>query len=159
MPTNHNELIEWLKSIATTLSIPRKERIIATFPPAMLREGVQQLIDNSFNRLITITGNDIGMHIELIYHLGRKDTIISIKTMVLKEIPKHPTISDLLPTAILYEREVRELFGISFQGHPDLESLLLPDDWPPQVYPMRTEWSLSALAKKLKESSKAESPL
>jgi NADH:ubiquinone oxidoreductase subunit C len=153
MPTNHDELIEWLNRIATTLSISRRERIIATFPPAILREGVQHLIDNFFNRLITITGNDVGMHIELIYHFGRDDTIISIKTMVLKKTSKHPTISDLLPTATLYEQEVHELFGICFQGHPDLAPLLLPDDWPPQVYPMRNEWSLSALAKKLKESS------
>jgi NADH-quinone oxidoreductase subunit C len=153
MLTDHDELIEWLKSTATTLSISRKERIIATFPPTMLREGMQQLIENYFNRLIAITGIDVGMHIELIYHLGREDTVISIKTLVLKKISKHPTISDLLPIATLYEQEVHELFGIYFQGHPNLAPLLLPDDWPPQVYPMRKEWSLSALAKKLQESS------
>jgi NADH:ubiquinone oxidoreductase subunit C len=153
MPTDHDELLEWLKRTATTLSMPRKERIIATFPPTMLREGLQQLIDTFFNRLITITGNDVGMHIELIYHLGRENTVISIKTLVLKKNSKHPTISDLLPTATLYEQEVHELFGICFQGHPNLAPLLLPDNWPPQVYPMRNEWSLSTLAKKLQESS------
>jgi NADH-quinone oxidoreductase subunit C len=141
----------WLKKTATAVSTPRKKRISATLSPVQFRQGLQQLIDHDFNRLVTITGNDIEKQIELIYHLVRGGTIISIKTLVAKTTSTHPTISDLLPAATLYEQEVHELFGITFQGHPDLTHLLLPDDWPPHVYPLRKEWSLSTLANKLKE--------
>ena len=151
MQTDHEELITWLKRTATAVSTPRKERVFTTLSATEFREGVQQIIDRGFNRLITITGNDIETHIELIYHLVREDTVISIKTLVVKETAKHPTISDLLPAATLYEQEVHELFGIIFQGHPDFAPLLLPDDWPPKVYPLRKDLSLSALAIKLKE--------
>jgi NADH:ubiquinone oxidoreductase subunit C len=152
MQTDPKELMTWLKRTATGVSTPRKERVFATLSSIKFRDGLQQLIDRGFNRLITITGNDIGKHIELIYHLVREDTVISIKTLVGKETAKHPTISDLLPAAILYEQEVHELFGVYFQGHPDLALLLLPDNWPPNVYPLRKDWSLSALANKLKET-------
>ena len=151
MPSDHTEVMAWLKKTATAVSTPRKKRISATLSPTQFRESLQQLIDHGFNRLITITGNDIEQQIELIYHLVRGDTVISIKTLVAKQTSTHPTISDLLPAATLYEQEVHELFGITFQGHPDLTHLLLPDDWPPHIYPLRKKWSLSALAKKLKE--------
>jgi NADH:ubiquinone oxidoreductase subunit C len=151
MQTDHKELITWLNRTATAVSTPRKERVFATLSSALFREGLQQIIARGFNRLITITGYDIGTHIELIYHLAQGNTVISIKTLVAKKTAKHPTISDLLPNATLYEQEVHELFGINFQGHPDLTPLLLPDNWPPHIYPLRKDWSLSALAKKLKE--------
>jgi len=46
------------------------------------------------------------------------------------------------------EREINELLGISFTGHPDMRKLLLPDDWPEGVYPLRAdyeEWDKTAI--------------
>jgi NADH-quinone oxidoreductase subunit C len=40
-----------------------------------------------------------------------------------------PTLTGVWPSAAWYERETYELFGISFEGHPDPRPLLLPDDW------------------------------
>jgi len=39
------------------------------------------------------------------------------------------------------EREMRELLGITFEGHPDPRRLLLPDNWPDGVYPLRQDYS------------------
>ena len=48
-------------------------------------------------------------------------------------------ITNAVPAATLYEREVNDLFGVVFEGHPKPERLVLPDDWPQGVYPLRLE--------------------
>jgi len=53
----------------------------------------------------------------------------------------------LVPGAILYEREVHDLLGVVFDGHPDLSRLILPEDWPEDVYPLRKEYSPEELRK------------
>ena len=45
--------------------------------------------------------------------------------------------TDFLPAAEWIEREIAEMFGVKFTGHPQPETLLLPDDWPDGVYPLR----------------------
>jgi NADH-quinone oxidoreductase subunit C len=51
-------------------------------------------------------------------------------------------VVSLLPGAVLYEREVHDLLGVVFDGHPSLERLILPDDWPEGVYPLRKDYKV-----------------
>jgi NADH-quinone oxidoreductase subunit C len=53
-----------------------------------------------------------------------------------------PSITPIVPGANWYEREVFDLFGIEFQGHPDLQRIMLPDDW--QGFPLRRSEPLGA---------------
>ena len=93
-------------------------------------------------RLITITASDQRAGIELYYHFAddAAGAVISLKT-VLKD-KKRPQIASIAPVtkaAEWIEREIHELFGVNFAGHPGLKHLLLRDDWPENDFPMRKD--------------------
>jgi NADH-quinone oxidoreductase subunit C len=67
----------------------------------------------------------------LFYSLEQKSWL-RLKTRTDREAP---SITSIVPGANWYEREVFDLFGIEFQGHPDLRRIMLPDDW--QGHPLR----------------------
>jgi NADH-quinone oxidoreductase subunit C len=52
-----------------------------------------------------------------------------VKVRVGGDTPTVPTIVRIYPNANWYEREVFDLFGVAFAGHPDLRRILMPDDW------------------------------
>jgi NADH:ubiquinone oxidoreductase subunit C len=93
--------------------------------------------------LITITGLDIPQtehvdgQVELLYHFCQKAMILTLRARVDYGSPTAPSICGVIPAATLYEREVIEMFGVIFDGTPSRDRLLLPDDWPDWVYPLR----------------------
>jgi len=158
-----NEIIEKLKDflkenlIRTT--VPRERRIFVYIKKDALKNAVKYLAkDLKFKHLSTITGVDSGEEIEVIYHLAYKGSIeLSLELTVPKNKPSVPTVTDLIPGAVLYEREVHDLLGVNFEGHPDLSPLLLPDGWPQDVYPLRKEHSPEQL-KEMTSKNRREKP-
>lgn len=78
---------------------------------------------------------------ELVYHLFSiaKRHRLTVKTAI-AEGEEAPTATVLWPTANWHEREVFDLFGIRFKGHPDLTRILLTDEW--VGHPLRKEYPL-----------------
>jgi len=148
---NENEIVENLKNSLkeglVKATVPRERRIFVYVKKGALRDAVKYLAkDLEFKHLSTVTGVDLGGEIEVIYHLAYKGSIVlSIRLSVSKKNPSVPTITDLVPGAVLYEREVHDLFGVNFEGHPDLSPLMLPEEWPQGVYPLRKEHELEHL--------------
>ncbi len=54
--------------------------------------------------------------------------------------PSIPSLSQIIPGAMVYERELKDLFGIMPVGHPDLRRQAVPEDWPEGVYPLRKDF-------------------
>ena len=116
-----------------------------------------------FPHFAMISGNDIGENIELIYHFSIyygerfKETSISLVTHLSKKNLKILTITDLIPGAQTAEREIKEMFGVTIKGLPDLPNIFLPQDFQKGVYPLRRdEKGLDKIVKKEDEVRKVE---
>jgi NADH-quinone oxidoreductase subunit C len=75
-----------------------------------------------------------------LYSTSRRHQV-RVKVACDRESPTLPTISDLYPGANWHERETWELFGIVFEGHPQLVKLLLPEQF--EGYPLRKDFPLT----------------
>jgi NADH-quinone oxidoreductase subunit C len=69
--------------------------------------------------------------IEVVYHLVsyRHRHVFKLKVEADRAAPSVPTVECVWKTANWFEREVYDLFGVDFPGHPDLRRIMLPDDW------------------------------
>jgi NADH-quinone oxidoreductase subunit C len=65
---------------------------------------------------------------------------LTVKARIARESPACPSLTGLFRGADWMERECYDLFGIRFEGHPDLRRLLLPDDW--EGYPLRKDYAV-----------------
>ena len=141
-----SELRRSLKEDIIDVKIPRKRRIFVWIRSEAFKDAIRHLKDMGFTHISTITAVDLKDNFEVIYHLAYKGSIeLSLRFNVPKENPRVPTVTDVIPGAILYEREVHDLFGIDFTGHPDLIPLVLPENWPRGIHPLRKEYSLEDL--------------
>jgi membrane-bound hydrogenase subunit beta len=126
---------------------PRIRRIFARVEVGSFKEALPRVInDVKLNHLVTITGIDLGQEIELLYHFTRDGSIvITVGFKIPKGNPTVKTITDLVPAAVLYEREIHELLGVNFEGHPNLAPLILPEEWPEGIYPLRKDQNFEEL--------------
>ena len=62
-----------------------------------------------------------------------------VRVQVPEDDPALPTITDLYPGADSLEREVFDMFGVTFTGHPDLTRILMPEDW--IGHPLRKDYN------------------
>lgn len=93
-----------------------------------------------FAYLRNLSGVDHETHMEVVYHLlsmdRKEDCCIKVKTD--RENPSVPSVAPVWPTANWNEREVYDLLGIDFPGHPDLSRIMMPDDW--VGHPLRKDY-------------------
>ena len=122
---------------------------------------IKHICDLQFPHLAVTSGNDLGKTIELIYHFtlnfgGRMEEInLNISVELPKTKPEIETICDLIPGALITEREKQEMLGVKIKGIPVDKRLFLPDDFPKDVYPWRRdEKGLEKLYKNLHEVKK-----
>jgi NADH-quinone oxidoreductase subunit C len=76
---------------------------------------------------------------DVVYHLVSVELTLTLRLKVRATVDTDvPTVSTVWPSANWQEREVWDLFGIEFAGHPNLERLLTPDDW--EGHPLRKDY-------------------
>jgi NADH-quinone oxidoreductase subunit C len=95
-----------------------------------------------FKSLMCLSGVDYGDRLAVAYHLHsmRHRHRICIKVDLPRDLgaARLPSVVSVWPAANWHEREAYDLFGIVFEGHPDLRRILLPDDW--AGHPLRKDY-------------------
>ncbi|MDP2974269.1 MAG: NADH-quinone oxidoreductase subunit C [Candidatus Diapherotrites archaeon] len=122
------------------------ERIWASIEHDSFKEAVKYLCTiHPMPHFVVISGYQIGDLIELIYHFSLNYAVrhgefsFSIKTTLPKANAVLPTITDLIPGALVSEREVQEMLGVKISGIPDSRGLFLHKDFPKGVFPWRRD--------------------
>ncbi len=129
--------------------------------PSQLLETAERLRREGYDLLNNISGVDylepeakklakagFEPHLELVYHFSKftePGVRLTLKVMlprwkddVVGELPEVPSVAHIWRTADWHEREVYDLVGIRFTGHPDLRRILMNDDW--HGHPLRKDY-------------------
>ncbi|MEM2095033.1 MAG: NADH-quinone oxidoreductase subunit C [Candidatus Caldarchaeum sp.] len=123
-------------------TIDEKKLVKIVVDASAVKSLALYLRDNlGFDHVKAVTGVDLSRllkkenKIEVIYHLGSysspelhaSDLALSVKLD--KSAPRMTSLIEVWPSCGYHEREVYEMFGVVFEGHPDLRRLLLPEYW------------------------------
>jgi NADH-quinone oxidoreductase subunit C len=121
--------------------------------PGALHAAVDVLRSAGFNLLLDIGCTDhlpLAPRFEVTYHFSsidpkRRDPKAPVPRFRLRVFPQDtdpivPSLCAFWPSANWAEREVYDLFGIRFDGHPDLKRIMMPDDW--EGHPLRKDYPL-----------------
>lgn len=130
-----------------------KDKLISIDKATELRVYVACESENSFDickylfedlgcRFVIATAIDSDHYFEILYHFtyDQLGLVITLKSLIRdKQNPSVESIATFLPAAAWIEREIHDELGIEFRNHPDMRRLVLADDWPEGVYPLRKE--------------------
>ncbi|MEM4425933.1 MAG: NADH-quinone oxidoreductase subunit C [Candidatus Nezhaarchaeales archaeon] len=143
-PSNLDELLKLIESVLSPISIDVRssKRIYVDIRKEDIRKAAKLFLDlfePLRGRFSTATAMDCRDHFEILYHFSFSELglVLTVRCKVPRYKPEIDSIADLIYGASFIEREIHDLMGIKFVGHPDLRKLILPDDWPEGVYPLR----------------------
>lgn len=136
-----------IASMAEKFVVPEAGRLDAYLPVTQLVEATRAMIKMDGWYLSAITGLDMPAGeasdgvIELLYQFCNRAAVFTLRVQAPYGLPEVPSVCPVIPSATLYERELIEMFGVIFTGTPNKDRLLLPDDWPDNVYPLRKSFT------------------
>jgi NADH-quinone oxidoreductase subunit C len=138
-------LLGWNSRAVQGAKFDRDEMTIF-IEPSLIREACSLLRDDAdcpFNYCSDVTCVDwypAEPRFEVVYHLLSipKKERVRLKVRLLSDGPSLESVTSVWPGANFFEREVFDLFGIRFAGHPYLRRIQMPEDW--EGYPLRKDY-------------------
>jgi NADH-quinone oxidoreductase subunit C len=122
-----------------------RERASVAVAPRAISAALQRLRGRGYAFMSSLHGVDyhpheprLGVHYELL-DMGNVDRI-TVKVRVSTEHPHVDSVCEAWPTANHQEREVYDMFGLVFDGHPDLRRILMPEDY--EGHPQRRDFPI-----------------
>ena len=139
------KLVAWNPAAVEAAKFDRDE-ISIYVERSLIREACVLLRDDAdcpFNYLADVTCVDwfpSEPRFEVVYHLLsiQKKERVRLKVRLEGSSPALDSITQVWPSANYFEREVYDLFGVRFAGHPYLRRLLMPEDW--EGHPLRKDY-------------------
>ena len=129
-------------------TIFQREQATLEVAPARVREVLGYLRDDDpepWPLLMSLHGCDylpdeprLAVHYQLL-SMERAERL-NVRTRVPIEEARVPSVVELFPTADFQEREVYDMFGVTFEGHPDLRRILMPEDY--EGHPQRRDFPM-----------------
>ena len=119
-----------------------RNRIYFTINKNILPQIARYLFNDVKARFSTASGVDTRKAVEILYHFSVDEIGLFISLRVILEKPnlEIDSLTPIMKCAEWIEREIHELLGVDFKGHPNLKHLLLKDDWPEGEYPLRRDY-------------------
>src|SRR5581483_11896036 len=118
-------------------------RATLVIDPAGVREGLSERRERGYGFLASVHGVDyhpeeprLGVHYEML-DMARVDRV-TVKLRVAVESPEVDSVTPEWPTADHQEREIYDMFGVVFRGHPNLRRILMPEDY--EGHPQRRDF-------------------
>ena len=142
---------EFDKALTWTARSPR--RLYVSLAPDRLLPVFDWLRDNVPGlRLGTSTGIDLREGIGVFHHLPVNGTplVITLKVLASKPEPRLPSLAARIPSARWIEREIHDLLGVDFEGHPDLRRLVKAEAYA-DVLPQRRDFDPATFSEKLRD--------
>ncbi|CAG8999602.1 MAG: Formate hydrogenlyase subunit 5 [Candidatus Celerinatantimonas neptuna] len=122
-----------------------KDQLTITVKLQSLPDVVKYLYYDLGGWLPVLFGNDersLNGHYAVYYVLSMEQgekCWITVKGLVNPTVPEFPSVTPYVPAAVWGERELRDMYGLIPVGLPDERRLVLPDDWPENLYPLRKD--------------------
>jgi NADH-quinone oxidoreductase subunit C len=121
----------------------QRRRAVLLAAPDHVPTVIKALMDKGYTFVTSVHGVDYypdEPRLGVLYELLDMRAVdrISVKARVSTEDPRMPTIVDLFPGAEWPEREVYDMFGVVFEGHPDMRRILMPEDF--EGFPQRRDF-------------------
>jgi len=136
-------LRERLDGLAVEVFVRNDRRIYIDIPPEHSLEANRILFQEFGARLATASGMDTPRRIEVLYHycFDSDGLVVTLRTWADKPELELDSVATIFPGANFIEREIQDLLGVHFRNHPDPRRLILADDWPKGVYPLRRDFA------------------
>jgi len=143
----HSEqIVEQLKNALgdkiQDLFVKNPRRIYLNVDPADIVEVTRVIHRDLGARFCIASGMEMEHGFEILYHFAFESeslegVLVTFRVRLDKTKPEVDSVTPGVPAAMWIEREMHELLGIEFRNHPDMRPLLLAEDWPPDVFPLR----------------------
>jgi NADH-quinone oxidoreductase subunit C len=136
------EVFAGLDDLVVEVEQCESRRGIARVDPAHVVEAAERLFAIDGSRLATATGIDARDGIDVLYHwcIEPPGVVITIKALASRPELALDSIANVVVAANWIEREMHDLLGANFRGHPDMRRLILDDSWPEGVHPLRKDF-------------------